>query len=64
MYVIITSLPILSDYLFQWPIPADHEFIITTDNRYSEICDDKVMWVDYVIFFSLFFIQNSTDTFS
>jgi len=31
-----------------WPISADHEFIITTDNKYSEICDDKVMWVDYV----------------
>ncbi|KIM48308.1 hypothetical protein M413DRAFT_440024 [Hebeloma cylindrosporum] len=31
-----------------WPIPAGHEFILTTDSRYSEICDDQVMWVDYV----------------
>jgi len=30
-----------------WPIPAGHEFIISTDDRFSEICDDKVMWVDY-----------------
>lgn len=33
---------------FQFPIPAGHEFIISTDTKYSEICDDKVMWVDYV----------------
>jgi pyruvate kinase len=51
-------LPILSDYLLQWPIPPDHEFILTTDTQYSEICDDKVMWVDYVIYFLLFFIKN------
>jgi len=31
-----------------WPIPAGHEFILSTDTKYSEICDDKVMWVDYV----------------
>jgi pyruvate kinase len=31
-----------------WPIPPDHEFILSTDTKYSEICDDKVMWVDYV----------------
>jgi pyruvate kinase len=43
-------LPISSEYLLQWPIPAGHEFILSTDTSYSEICDDKVMWVDYVIF--------------
>jgi len=32
------------DYL----IPAGHEFTLSTDTKYSEICDDKVMWVDYV----------------
>jgi len=29
-------------------VPAGHEFIISTDPKYSEICDDKIMWVDYV----------------
>jgi len=28
-------------------ISAGHEFIISTDPKYSECCDDKVMWVDY-----------------
>ncbi|KAG7450622.1 pyruvate kinase [Guyanagaster necrorhizus] len=28
-------------------VSAGHEFIISTDSKYSEICDDKVMWVDY-----------------
>ncbi|KDQ30900.1 hypothetical protein PLEOSDRAFT_1088585 [Pleurotus ostreatus PC15] len=28
-------------------IRAGHEFIISTDPKYSEICDDKVLWVDY-----------------
>ncbi|KAJ7071133.1 pyruvate kinase [Mycena amicta] len=28
-------------------IPAGHEFIISTDPKYSESCDDKVMFVDY-----------------
>ena len=32
----------------QIPIKAGHEFIITTDDKYSEICDDKVLYVDYV----------------
>ena len=32
----------------KWPIPAGHEFILTTDPKYSEACDDQVMWVDYV----------------
>jgi pyruvate kinase len=31
-----------------YAIPAGHEFILSTDTKYSEICDDKVMWVDYV----------------
>ncbi|PFH50775.1 hypothetical protein AMATHDRAFT_80624 [Amanita thiersii Skay4041] len=29
------------------PISAGHEFIISTDSKYSEICDENVMWVDY-----------------
>lgn len=30
-----------------YPIPADHEFIVTTDSRYSEACDDQFLYVDY-----------------
>ncbi|KAF8641244.1 hypothetical protein AX17_000878 [Amanita inopinata Kibby_2008] len=30
-----------------FPISAGHEFIISTDPKYSENCDDHVMWVDY-----------------
>jgi len=30
-----------------YPVPAGHEFIITTDTKYSEACDDKVVFVDY-----------------
>jgi len=29
-------------------ISAGHEFIVSTDPKYNEICDDKIMWVDYV----------------
>ncbi|KZT05871.1 pyruvate kinase [Laetiporus sulphureus 93-53] len=29
-------------------IPAGHEFIISADSKYRNICDDKVMYVDYV----------------
>jgi len=29
------------------PIRAGHEFIVSTDDQYSKICDDRVMWVDY-----------------
>lgn len=32
----------------QIAIPAGHEFIISTDPKYSEVCDEKVVWVDYV----------------
>ncbi|KAF9270183.1 pyruvate kinase [Marasmius fiardii PR-910] len=28
-------------------VSAGHEFIISTDPKYSEICDDKIMWLDY-----------------
>ncbi|KAJ7596901.1 pyruvate kinase [Mycena floridula] len=28
-------------------VSAGHEFIVSTDPKYSEICDDKVMWMDY-----------------
>ncbi|KAI0067803.1 pyruvate kinase [Artomyces pyxidatus] len=30
------------------PISAGHEFIVTTDTKYAEACDDKFMFVDYV----------------
>ncbi|KAG1825827.1 pyruvate kinase [Suillus subaureus] len=29
------------------PIKAGHEFVISTEDKYSEICDDKVLWLDY-----------------
>ena len=32
----------------QIAISAGHEFTITTDAKYSEICDDKIMYLDYV----------------
>ncbi|KAF8078731.1 pyruvate kinase [Lyophyllum atratum] len=28
-------------------VPAGHEFIISTDPKYQDICDDKVVYVDY-----------------
>ncbi|KAG7099172.1 hypothetical protein E1B28_001043 [Marasmius oreades] len=28
-------------------VTAGHEFIISTDSKYSEICDDKIMFMDY-----------------
>jgi hypothetical protein len=34
--------------LLQIPIKAGHEFIVSTDDKYAKICDDQVMWVDYV----------------
>jgi len=30
-----------------YPISAGHEFIVTTDQKYSEACDDHYMFVDY-----------------
>ncbi|KAF9481698.1 pyruvate kinase [Pholiota conissans] len=30
-----------------WSIAAGHEFIVSTDPKYSETCDASVMWVDY-----------------
>ncbi|KAG6862405.1 hypothetical protein C0995_011845 [Termitomyces sp. Mi166 len=30
-----------------YPVAPGHEFIISTDSKYSEICDDKVVYVDY-----------------
>ncbi|RDB28627.1 Pyruvate kinase [Hypsizygus marmoreus] len=30
-----------------YQVSAGHEFIISTDPKYSELCDDKIMWVDY-----------------
>ena len=32
----------------QIAISAGHEFLISTESKYSEICDDKVMFMDYV----------------
>ncbi|PVG04825.1 putative pyruvate kinase [Serendipita vermifera] len=29
------------------PIKAGHEFIVSTEDKYKEVCDDKVMYVDY-----------------
>ncbi|KAF9510433.1 hypothetical protein BS47DRAFT_1331735 [Hydnum rufescens UP504] len=28
-------------------INADHEFIVTSDTQYAQLCDDKVLFVDY-----------------
>ena len=36
------------------PVVAGHEFIVSTDDKYSESCDDKVIWVDYVSLHSTF----------
>jgi len=36
--------------IFQIAVPAGHEFIVSTDPKYQEICDDKVLWMDYVRF--------------
>ncbi|TRM66450.1 pyruvate kinase [Schizophyllum amplum] len=30
------------------PIKAGHEFIVSTDEKYAEACDDKVLFMDYV----------------
>jgi pyruvate kinase len=30
------------------PIQAGHEFTVTTDVKYKDICDDKYLYVDYV----------------
>ena len=32
----------------QIAISAGHEFIVTTETKYAEICDDKIMYLDYV----------------
>jgi pyruvate kinase len=32
----------------QIPIVAGHEFVVATDLKYKDICDDKYMYVDYV----------------
>ena len=32
----------------QIAISAGHEFIVTTDAKHAEICDDKIMYLDYV----------------
>jgi len=31
-----------------YPVPANHEFIVTTDVKYSEACDNNYLYVDYV----------------
>lgn len=30
-----------------FPIPEGHEMIFTTDEKYKEACDDKIMYIDY-----------------
>ncbi|KGK36568.1 hypothetical protein JL09_g4285, partial [Pichia kudriavzevii] len=30
-----------------YPIPPNHEMIFTTDDKYKEACDDKIMYLDY-----------------
>lgn len=30
-----------------YTIPANHEMILTTDDSYSDKCDDKIMYIDY-----------------
>ena len=32
----------------QIPIKAGHEFIVSTEDKYAESGDDKVLYVDYV----------------
>ena len=32
----------------QIPIKAGHEFIVSTEDKYAEACDDKVLYMDYV----------------
>lgn len=48
----------------QIPIKSGHEFIISTDDKYSEICDDKVLYVDYVRNFAQMWITFPIDFFS
>ena len=37
---------------------AGHEFIISTDDKYAEIGDDKVLYVDYVRYAKFSFIDT------
>jgi len=30
-----------------YPIPANHEMLFTTDDKFKEVSDDKVMYIDY-----------------
>lgn len=43
--------------LLQLPIKAGHEFTISTEDKYSEICDDKILWLDYVRWLIRFFVS-------
>jgi hypothetical protein len=55
----------MSCYL-QLPIKAGHEFVISTEDKYNESCDDKVLWLDYVrmkylfVCFSLIYFYRKT----
>lgn len=33
---------------YQIKIPAGHEFIVSVDRKHYDICDDKVLFMDYV----------------
>jgi Pyruvate kinase, barrel domain len=37
-----------TDLALKVPIKAGHEFVVSTEDKYKECCDDKVMYVDYV----------------
>lgn len=41
----------INDSRLQIAIKAGHEFIVSTDTKYKDICDDKVLWMDYVCIF-------------
>ena len=38
----------LTKRALQIPIKAGHEFIVSTEDKYAESGDDKVLYVDYV----------------
>lgn len=35
-------------YICQYPVAAGHEFTVTTDAKYAELCDSEFLFVDYV----------------
>ena len=45
--------------VLQVPIKAGHEFIVSTEEKYSKIGDDKVLYMDYVRSILHFYITVS-----